>query len=88
MGQAILTYQPRPGTTIQGYYQFEWEHDYFQGEGAYFNSVNFFDKGASFLTLANTGHALDGLTRTGDLTRRPRTASLASLFNSRFPPGI
>ncbi len=68
VGQAILTYQPRPGTTIQGYYQFEWEHDYFQGEGAYFNSVNFFDKGASFLTLANTGHALIGLTRTGDLT--------------------
>jgi hypothetical protein len=67
VGQVILTYQPRPGTTIQGYYQFEWEHDYFQGEGAYFNGSNVLDKGASFLTLANTGAAMIGLTRTKDL---------------------
>ena len=68
VGQAILTYQPRLGTTIQGYYQFEWEHDYFQGEGAYFNSNNILDSGASFLTLANTGTAMIGLTRTKDIT--------------------
>jgi hypothetical protein len=67
VGQAIVTYQPRPGTTIQGYYQFEWEHDYFQGEGAFFNGSNILDKGASFLTLANTGSNMIGLTRTKDI---------------------
>lgn len=63
VGQAIVTYQPLPGTTIQGYYQFEWEHDYFQGEGAYFNSVNVLDKGAGWLGL---GGGI-GLTRTKDI---------------------
>ena len=63
VGQAILTYQPHPGTTIQGYYQFEWEHDYFQGEGAYFNSVNVLDKGAGWLGLGG-GY---GLTRIKDV---------------------
>ena len=67
VGQAIMTYQPMPGTTIQGYYQFEWEHDYFQGEGAYFNSNNLLDKGASYLTLANIGVATVGLTRVKDV---------------------
>ena len=68
VGQAILTYQPRPGTTLQGYYQFEWEHDYFQGEGAYFNSNNLLDRGAGFLSLANLGVAMVGLTRDKDIT--------------------
>lgn len=68
VGQAILTYQPRPGTTIQGYYQFEWRSDYFQGEGAYFNGNNILDRGAGYLTLANLGSATVGLTRTKDLT--------------------
>jgi hypothetical protein len=68
VGQAILTYQPRPGTTIQGYYQFEWEPDYFQGEGAYFNGNNLLDRGAGFLTLANTGTEMIGLTRAKDIT--------------------
>jgi hypothetical protein len=67
VGQAIVTYQPRPGTTIQGYYQFEWAHDYFQGAGAYFNGNNLFDKGAGYLTLANLGTSTEGLTRTKDL---------------------
>ena len=79
VGQAILTYQPRPGTTIQGYYQFEWAHDYFQGEGAYFNSVNVLDKGAGWLGLGaaecsyigslygQTLPATCGMTRTKDL---------------------
>jgi hypothetical protein len=67
VGQAILTYQPMPGTTIQGYYQFEWEHDYFQGEGAYFSGNNLLDKGASYLTLANIRVATIGLTRVKDV---------------------
>jgi hypothetical protein len=67
VGQAILTYQPRSGTTIQGYYQFQWEHDYFQGEGAYFNSNNILDRGAGYLALENLGFATVGLTRVGDL---------------------
>jgi hypothetical protein len=73
VGQAILTYQPRPGTTIQGYYQFEWEHDYFQGEGAYFNSVNVLDKGAGWIGLGAECGSFGlagvncGLTRTKDI---------------------
>jgi hypothetical protein len=66
VGQAIVTYQPVSGTTIQGYYQFEWEHDYFQGEGAYFSGSNILDKGASYLTLANAGTFTEGLTRVKD----------------------
>ena len=64
VGQAILTYEPRSGTTIQGYYQFEWEPNYYQGEGAYFSFANIYDRGASYLTLANLGSATVGLTRT------------------------
>jgi hypothetical protein len=46
VGQAVVTYQPGIfDLTIQGYYQFEWEHDYFQGAGAYFNPEDYFDKG-------------------------------------------
>jgi hypothetical protein len=51
VGQAVVTYEPVVGTTIQGYYQFEWEHDYFQGEGAYFNPADYIDKGAAALIL-------------------------------------
>jgi hypothetical protein len=67
VGQAIVTYQPLPGTTIQAYYQFEWEHDYFQGAGAYFNGFSTLDKGAGYLTLVNGGTFTEGLTRTKDL---------------------
>jgi hypothetical protein len=67
VGQAIVTYEPRAGTTLQAYYQFEWEHDYFQGEGAYFNGINLLDKGASYLALENTGTSMIGLTRTKDI---------------------
>ena len=31
VGQVVLTYQPNETYTIQGYYQFEWEPDNFQG---------------------------------------------------------
>jgi hypothetical protein len=72
VGQAILTYQPVPGTTIQGYYQYEWASDYLQGEGAYFNGNNILDRGASYLTLANEGAVTIGLTRTNDLKPPPQ----------------
>jgi hypothetical protein len=65
VGQAIVTYQPLPGTgiTIQGYYQFEWEHDNFQGVGAYFNSADLLDKGGQRLILGPGEYAY----RTKDL---------------------
>jgi hypothetical protein len=48
VGQVVLTYQPGiSGLTFQAYYQYEWQHDYFQGQGAYFNSGDYIDKGAS-----------------------------------------
>ena len=55
VGQAIVTYQPVSGITIQGYYQFEWEHDYLQGEGAYFDTNNLVDKGGSYLNFGAYG---------------------------------
>lgn len=66
IGQAILTYEPRPGTTIQGYYQFEWQHNYYQGEGAYFNFANLLDRGAVFQAFSQD--PLIGILRTHDVT--------------------
>ncbi len=51
VGQVVFTYQPIPGTTLQTYYQFEYRHDYLQGEGAYFNGNNLIDRGGSFLNF-------------------------------------
>lgn len=45
VGQAVVTYQPNDTLTLQAYYQFEWEHDTFQGVGAYFSSADILDKG-------------------------------------------
>jgi len=45
VGQVVLTYQPNSVVTLQGYYQFEWQHDYFQGVGSYFSTADIFDKG-------------------------------------------
>jgi hypothetical protein len=53
VGQAVLTYQPTPNTTIQGYYQFEWEHDYFEGAGSYFNGSDILDKGGQSVIVGN-----------------------------------
>jgi hypothetical protein len=44
-GQVVFTYQPNQVLTLQAYYQFEWEHDTFQGVGAYFSSADILDKG-------------------------------------------
>jgi len=49
VGQAVLTYQPNETFTLQGYYQFEWEPDTFQGVGAYFSSTDVLDKGGQRL---------------------------------------
>jgi hypothetical protein len=51
VGQGVVTYQPNEVLTFQGYYQFEWEPDTFQGVGAYFSSADFFDKGGQRLIL-------------------------------------
>jgi hypothetical protein len=46
VGQAVLTYRPGiGGLTFQGYYQFEWQHDNFQGAGAYFNGADYLNAG-------------------------------------------
>jgi hypothetical protein len=51
VGQAVLTYQPNQILTFQGYYQFEWEPNTFQGSGAYFNAGDFLDKGGQRLNI-------------------------------------
>jgi hypothetical protein len=52
VGQVVATYQPNEVLTIQGFYQFEWEHDYFQGVGSYFSSSDVLDKGGQRLIAA------------------------------------
>jgi hypothetical protein len=51
IGQAVFTYQPNQILTFQGYYQFEYEHDKFQGVGAYFSSTDILDKGGQSILV-------------------------------------
>lgn len=51
VGQAVVTYQPNSTLTFQGYYQFQWQPDYFQGAGAYFSTSDIFDKGGERLIV-------------------------------------
>ena len=74
VAQAIVTYEPTSSTMIQAYYQFEWRHDYFQGEGAYFSSpLNVIGPGGGWLGLGSSCSRFGlsgvncGLTRTKDL---------------------
>jgi hypothetical protein len=52
VGQVVVTYQINPAVTLQGYYQFEWQHDAFPGVGSFFSSADFFDKGGQRLIAA------------------------------------
>jgi hypothetical protein len=60
VGQGVVTYQPNEVLTFQGYYQFEWEPDTFQGVGAYFSSADFFDKGGQRIILGPGVYAYRG----------------------------
>jgi len=51
VGQVVATYQPNETYTIQGYYQFEWEPDNFQGVGSYFSSADILDKGGQRILI-------------------------------------
>lgn len=64
VGQIVVTYQPNSVVTLQGYYQFQWQQDYLQGVGAYFNDADVLDAGGERVLL---GPGL-GLYRTNDLT--------------------
>jgi len=70
VGQAVVTYQPGMyGLTFQGYYQFEWQHDYFQGAGAYFNGTDTLDRGAPSIIVGNVpGVGNEYFLRNKDLT--------------------
>jgi len=69
VGQVVVTYQPVQGLTLQAYYQFEWQHDYFQGAGAYFNSGDYLDKGGQSVIFGYTpGLGNDYLLRNKDVT--------------------
>lgn len=52
VAQAVVTYQPNRWLTLQGYYQFEWQHDFFEGVGSYFSSTDILDKGGERLIAA------------------------------------
>ncbi len=72
VGQVVLTYHPVQGTTLQGFYQFEWEHDYFQGEGAYFNGANYVGPGASTVILPPFEAGLFGISGTNAYFERSK----------------
>jgi hypothetical protein len=69
VGQAVFTYQPGVhGLTFQAYYQFQWQHDYFQGAGAYFNPADYIDRGGqSIIAGATPAGENEYLLRKGDL---------------------
>jgi hypothetical protein len=52
VGQVVGTYQFASGLTVQGYYQFEYQHDVFEGVGSYFSSADLLDKGGQRVIFA------------------------------------
>ncbi len=69
VGQFVATYQPNQILTFQAYYQFEWEHDTFQGVGAYFSSADILDKGGQrILAGPPSDPQVAALYRTKDLS--------------------
>jgi hypothetical protein len=64
VGQAVLTYRANALLTLQAFYQFEYQHDNFEGVGAYFNSSDILDKGGQRLILAPNVYAF----RSKDIT--------------------
>jgi hypothetical protein len=70
VGQVVVTYQTNETLTFQAYYQFEWEHDTFQGVGSYFSNGivgDAFDKGGQRLIAGNIGGENLYLYRTKDI---------------------
>jgi hypothetical protein len=71
VGQVVVTYQSNEILTLQAYYQFEWEHDQFQGVGSYFSNGivgDGFDKGGQRLIAGNFFGQNLYLYRTNDIT--------------------
>jgi hypothetical protein len=52
VGQAVLTYSPNSIVTIQGYYQFEWRPDNYEGVGSYFDSTDILGPGGQRIIAA------------------------------------
>lgn len=40
IGQVVATYQPNNTYTLQAYYQFEWQHYFYNGAGSYFSEFH------------------------------------------------
>ncbi len=51
VGQIVATYQPNSTYTFQGYYQYQWEPDTFQGVGSYFSESDVTGPGGYRLIL-------------------------------------
>ena len=60
VGQAVLTYAPNRILTLQGYYQFQYESDFLEAAGAFFNPGDILDKGGQSLYLAPGYRVLRG----------------------------
>jgi Protein of unknown function (DUF1302) len=68
VGQIVATWQPNQTYTIQGYYQYQWEPDNFQGVGSYFSTSDVTGPGGYRIIAAQAGGTNYYLGRTKDLT--------------------
>lgn len=76
VGQALVSYQPRPGLALEGYYQFEWRKTRLPGVGSYFSTVDILDGGGEQI--------LPGLPRTGDQKPKMATGQYGAAVKSRL----
>jgi len=70
VGQIVATYQPNETYTLQGYYQYQWAPDSFQGVGSYFSTADVVGPGAQLLYAPIPGLGNAVLTNTKALTPR------------------
>jgi hypothetical protein len=86
VGQAVLTYHPGiGGLTFQGYYQFEWQHDNFQGAGAYFNGSDYLNAGGqTVIAGAYPGLGNLYLLRNKDLNPEPGNGQFGLSVQDEF----
>lgn len=81
IGQVVATYQaPSGGLTVQGYYQYQWEQNVFEGVGAYFSVLDFYDKGGQRALLKPGEY----LSRSPDITPPPQNGQFGLSVQDTF----
>jgi len=86
VGQVVFTYRPGiGGLTFQAYYQYQWEHDNFQGAGAYFNGSDYLNAGGqTVIAGAVPGLGNLYLLRVKDLNPEPQNGQFGASVQDEF----